>query len=98
MAAKILKHERAEKFHFKNLIVKNLAWVSGVSGGKGEGEKRKREGAKGEEASSFNNIKWIGFYRLIKLRFCMGQNPGYFNKANQRYSFFNAVLKELPRK
>ena len=23
MAARILKHERAEKFHFKNLIVKN---------------------------------------------------------------------------
>ena len=40
------------------------------------------------EAFSFNNIKWIGFYRLIKLRFCMGQNAGYFNKANQRYSFF----------
>ena len=40
------------------------------------------------EASSFNNIKWIGFYRLIKLRFCMGQNAGYFNKAYQRYYFF----------
>ena len=51
MAAKILKHERAE-------------------------------------TSSFNNIKWIGFYHLIKLRFCMGQNAGYFNKAYQRYSFF----------
>ena len=24
----------------------------------------------------------------MKLRFCMGQNAGYFNKANQRYSFF----------
>ena len=35
------------------------------------------------EVSSFNNIKWIGFYCLIKLRFCMGQNVGYFNKANQ---------------
>ena len=22
------------------------------------------------------------------MRFCMGQNAGYFNKANQRYSFF----------
>ena len=46
------------------------------------------------EASSFNNIKWIGFYRLIKLRFCMGQNAGYFNKANQRYSFFIQFLKK----
>ena len=45
------------------------------------------------EASSFNNIKWIGFYHLIKLRFCMGQNAGYFNKANQRYSFSYSVLK-----
>ena len=34
-------------------------------------------------------FKWIGFYRLIKLRFCMGQNAGYFNKANRpAYSFF----------
>ena len=40
------------------------------------------------EASSFNNIKWIGFYRLIKLRFYIGQNASYFNKANQRCSFF----------
>ena len=40
------------------------------------------------EASSFNNIKWIGFYCLIKLHVCMGQNTGYFNKANQCYSFF----------
>ena len=40
------------------------------------------------EASSSNNMKWIGFYRLIKLRFCMGQNAGYFNEANQRYYFF----------
>ena len=70
MAAKILKHKRAEKFRSKKL-----------------------------EASSFNNIKWIGFYRLIKLRFCMGQNAGYFNKANQRYSFFiYSVLKKLPQK
>ena len=45
------------------------------------------------EASSFNNIKWIGSYRLIKLRFCMGQNAGYFNKAKQRYYFFYSVLK-----
>ena len=37
------------------------------------------------EASSFNNIKWKGFYRLTKLRFRMGQNAGYFNKASQRY-------------
>ena len=43
-------------------------------------------------------FKWIGFYRLIKLRFCMGQNAGYFNKANQRYSFFYSVLKKLPQK
>ena len=40
------------------------------------------------EVSSFNNIKWIGFYRLIKLHFCMGQNVGYFNKANQHYILF----------
>ena len=33
------------------------------------------------EVSSFNNIKWIGFFCLIKLRFCMDQNVGYFNKA-----------------
>ena len=50
------------------------------------------------EASSFNNINWIEFYRPIKLRFCMGQNAGYFNKANQRYSFFYSVLKKLPQK
>ena len=37
---------------------------------------------------SFNNIKRIGFYCLIKLRFCLGQNAGYFNKANQRYILF----------
>ena len=41
------------------------------------------------QASSFNNINWIGFYRLIKLRFWMGQiAAGFFDKANQRYSFF----------
>ena len=46
------------------------------------------------QASFFNNIKWIGFYRLIKLRFCMGQqNAGYFNKANQRYSFLFSFKK-----
>ena len=45
------------------------------------------------EASSFNNIKWIGFYRLIKLRFCMGQNTGYVNRANQRYSFLFSLKK-----
>ena len=28
----------------------------------------------------------------------MGQNTGYFNKANQRYSFFKSVLKKLPQK
>ena len=39
------------------------------------------------EASSSNSIKWLGFYRLIKLRFYMRQNAAYFNKANQRYSF-----------
>ena len=48
MAAKILKYERDEIFHFSNLIVK-------------------------VEASFFNSIKRIGFYRLIKLRFCMGR-------------------------
>ena len=45
------------------------------------------------ETSSFNKIKWIEFYRLIKLRFCMGQNTGYFNKANQRCYFFIQFLK-----
>ena len=50
------------------------------------------------EASSFNSINEWGVYRLIKLRFCMGQNAGYFNKANQRYSFFYSVLKKLPQK
>ena len=41
------------------------------------------------EASSFNCIKWIGFwfYRLIKLRFCMGQNAGCF-----RIKQINAIL------
>ena len=43
--------------------------------------------------SSFNNIPWIGFYCLIKLRFCVGQNAGYFNKANQRYSVFIHLKK-----
>ena len=28
------------------------------------------------------------------MRFCMGQNAGYFNKANQRYSFFIQFLKK----
>ena len=28
------------------------------------------------------------------MRFCMGQNAGYFKKANQRYSFFLFRLKE----
>ena len=42
----------------------------------------KHEYAKKLEASSFNNIKWIGFYHPIKLRFCMGQNAGYLSKAN----------------
>ena len=49
------------------------------------------------EASSFNNIKWIWFYRLIKLRFCMARN-----KANQRWSsdyyyYYYSVLKKLPQ-
>ena len=40
-----------------------------------------------------------GVYRLIKLRFCMGQNAGYFIKANQRYSFFFIQFKKkLPQK
>ena len=30
--------------------------------------------SKNLEASSFNNINWIGFYHLIKLHFCMGLN------------------------
>ena len=28
----------------------------------------------------------------------MGPNVGYFNKANQRYSFFYSILKKLPQK
>ena len=35
----------------------------------------------------------MGFYHLIKLHFCMGQNAGYFDKANQSYSFFIQFLK-----
>ena len=50
------------------------------------------------EASSFNNIKWIEFYHLIELHFCMGQNTGYFNKANQRYSFFLFSFKKIASK
>ena len=41
-----------------------------------------------EKASSFNNINGVGFYGLIKLRFWMGQNAGYFDKASQGYYFF----------
>ena len=41
-----------EAWNKVSLSGERLAWVSGVSGGKGEGEKRKREGAKGEEPSS----------------------------------------------
>ena len=40
----------------------------------------------------------MGFYRPIKLRFCIGQNVGYFNKANQLYSFFNSVFKKIVSK
>ena len=40
-----------------------------------------------EKASSFNNINGVGFYGLIKLRFWMGQNAGYFDKASQGYTF-----------
>ena len=40
-----------------------------------------------------NNIKWIGFYRLIKLRFCMGQNAGYFNKAINALLFLFSFKK-----
>ena len=32
----------------------------------------------------------------MKLRFCMGKDAGYFNEANQRYSFFYSVLEKLP--
>ena len=75
MTDKILKHERAEKFHFLKSHSKKL------------------------EASSFNSINEWGVYRLIKLRFCMSQNAGYFNKANQRYSFFIIHFKKkLPQK
>ena len=28
------------------------------------------------------------------MRFCMGQNAGYFKKANQRYSFFFIQIKK----
>ena len=28
------------------------------------------------------------------VRLCMGQTPGYFNKANQRYSFFFIQIKK----
>ena len=77
MAAKNLKHEGAEEFHFFLRFLKF--------------HNKKLE-------VSFNNIKWIGFYRLIKLRFCMGQNAGYFNKANQRYTlFFIQFSKKLPQ-
>ena len=74
MAAKILKHEQAEKKSFLKSHSKKL------------------------EASSFNDIKLIGFYRLIKLRFCTGKNAGYFNKANQRYAFFKFSFKKIASK
>ena len=35
------------------------------------------------------------------MRFCMGQNAGYFKKANQRYSFFLKFIqikKKMPQK
>ena len=33
----------------------------------------------------------------MELRFCIGKDAGYFNEANQRYSFFlNSVLEKLP--
>ena len=47
------------------------------------------------EVSFFNNIKWIGFYHLIKLRFCVGQSAGYFNKANQRFIIFYSVFENI---
>ena len=34
----------------------------------------------------------------MKLLFCMGQNAGYFNKANQRYSFFYSIFKKVASK
>ena len=45
-----------------------------------------------------NNIIWIGFYRPIKLRLWMGQNAGYFDKANQRSSFFLFSFKKIASK
>ena len=64
MVAKILKHERAEKFHFLNFIVKN------------------------QKPLLLTTLNKQGFTLLInKLRFSMCQEAGYFNKANQRYSF-----------
>ena len=50
------------------------------------------------QAPSFNNINWIGFYHLIKQRFWMGQNAGYFNKANQRYSFISSGVCQFWKK
>ena len=34
----------------------------------------------------------------MELRFCIGKDAGYFNKANQRYFFFffYSVLEKLP--
>ena len=41
----------------------------------------------------------MGFCGLIKLHFCMGQNAGYFNKANQSaYSFFIFSFKKIASK
>ena len=40
----------------------------------------------------------MGFHHLIKQRFCIGPNAGYFNKANQRYSFFLFSFKKIASK
>ena len=74
MAAKILKHERAERYHFQNLTVKN------------------------QKPLLLKTLNEQAFFRLIKLHFCMSYNAGYFNKANQRYAFFDSSFKKIASK
>ena len=38
--------------------------------------------------STFEWQTWWAWFYQIMLCFCMGQNAGYLNKANQRCSFF----------
>ena len=77
-----------EKVFQENFQVKWLLKILSMSELKNFILKFLKSHSKKLEVSSFNNIKWIGFYRLIKLHFCMGQNAGYFNKANQHYILF----------